>query len=427
MNKLILFFIIIFYSAGFAQEKEIVAYFPQWGVEHQPYFIKNIETSGAADKITVINYAFIIPAPDSSGKIVPTLMNDYYDYIQIYTEENSVDGKADSVTQKLRGHFNQIKRLKAKYPQIRVVVSLGGWTGSIYFSKAARTPESRKLFVEKCIDMFIDGNLPEKNMAGGKGAAKGIFDGFDIDWEFPVSGGAPGIKHHPNDAANLTKLYSLFRTKLDSINPDLLLTAAVPNHHALAKNYNIKQDSKYLDWYLLMTYDYHGSWNDRTGHLTNLYAPADTNENNDIQDSFHKTVKLYRDVYGVPADKIIPGAAFYGRGWKNVEPSGDGKLLNRPGAVADGIYELGFNYYSDLIELIKKGYKLFWDEEAQSPFLYSDEENVFWSLDNERSVRLKTKYARDNDLRGMMFWEISGDDTSGTLVKSIFDALKSGN
>lgn len=419
MHKLLFISFLFFFSPLFCQTQELVAYFPQWGVEHKPYYIKHIESAGSADKITVINYAFIIPTPDSSGKIFPQFMNAYYDYGQSYSAENSIDGKPDDPNQPLRGHFNQLKKLKERHPHIKIVPSFGGWTGSIHFSDAARTKESREYFVDKCIEIFIEGNLPQCNGAGGKGVAKGIFDGFDIDWEFPGEGGIEGIHHDVNDAENLTKLFALFRERLDEIDPDYLLTAAVPGQNERAKFFNIKNDAQYLDWYLLMTYDYRGSWSNRTGHHTNLFtSPKDLSEDG-IHNSFDNTIRLFRDIYGVPSSKIIPGAAFYGRGWKDVTRSENGQLLYQSGRVANGNFENGFNNYKDLIQLVDKGYTFYWDNDAMAPYIYSENEKIFWTFDNKKSIALKAQYADAFNLRGMMFWEITGDDKSGSLVQAL--------
>ncbi|MEW2925285.1 glycosyl hydrolase family 18 protein, partial [Pseudomonas juntendi] len=92
-------------------------------------------------------------------------------------------GSADTWDQPLRGNWNQLKQLKAKYPGMKVLISLGGWTWSRGFSSAAR-PENRQAFVASCIDAYIKGNLPVTDGAGGAGAALGVFDGIDIDWEY---------------------------------------------------------------------------------------------------------------------------------------------------------------------------------------------------------------------------------------------------
>lgn len=419
MNKLLrsLFLIMILATISSAQKKEVVAYFPEWGVNYKPYYVKNIETSGAAEIITVINYAFSEPRPDSLGKIVPVFAYPDYAYTQVYSSDISIDGKADDPSQPLKGHFNQLKKLKQRHPHIRIVVSLGGWSGSVYFSDAALTPESRESFVNDCIDIFIKGNLPLRNGAGGKGVAAGIFDGIDIDWEFPISGGPDGIRHNPNDNDNLTELFKLFRKKLDEIDPKLLLTAALPSPKQTVANFNVSEDMKYLDWFCLMTYDFYGGWSPTTGHHTNLLTSEGENELNENKISLDKTVKLFMNRYGVPAKKLVPGLAFYGRGWKNVETINNG--LFQSGSAAPGKYEEGHNYYSDVINLTGQGYEMFWDESALASWLYNPKEKIFWTFDDVKSVALKTRYSDAYNLKGVMFWDLSGDDDKGTLIKTI--------
>lgn len=401
-------------------KKEIVAYFPEWGVEHQPYYLKHIEEAGSADKFTIMNYAFGVPTPDSTGKVVVLPMSAYYAYEQLYTADMSVDGIADDSTQVLHGQFNQLKKLKSRHPQMRVVVSLGGWLGSVHFSDAALTPESREIFVDSAINLFIKGNIPVEK---GEGAAAGIFDGIDIDWEFPVSDGPPGIKHNENDRENLTELFKLFRNELDKIDANLLLTAAVPAREHQLDNFNLREDQKYLDWILIMSYDFVGSWDTQSGHHTNLYSAEKDSNYFGAESSLDSSVKLLKEKYGVVANKIIPGVAFYGRGWKITFPANNG--LFELGTAAPGIYEDGFDYYRDLIPLIGKNYKAYWDDKVNAPYLFSKQDSIFWTYDNLRSIKLKTNYVLDNDLRGIMFWEITGDDEKGTLVNTIHEIINS--
>jgi len=394
-----------------SQKKEIVAYFPEWGIKYKPYLVKNIENSGAAEIVTVINYAFAEPKLDSTGKVTVDFGYPDFAYQQIYSSEMSIDGIADSINQPLRGHLNQLKKLKARHPNIKILISIGGWLGSKLFSDAALTKESREYFVNECINIFINGNLPLRNGAGGKGVAKGIFDGIDIDWEFPISGGVEGIHHNPNDKDNLTELFRLFRKKLDEINPELMLTSAVPANKPLTDNYNIYYDQRFLNWYNLMTYDFYGGWSSTTGHHTNLYSY------NDLKISLDNTVKLFRDEYGVSANKIIPGIAFYGRGWKDVSNINNGLLQS--GSEAFGLYENGHSYFSELKKLIDSGYVKYWDKDAMAPWIYNHDKKIFWSFDDEQSVVLKTLYSDAHNLRGVMFWDLSGDDENGTLIKAI--------
>ncbi len=420
MLKNIILGILLFVPVISAQKKEIVAYFPEWRVKDaKPYYVKDIETRGSADKITVLNYAFVIPQPDSSGRIIPGFLDAYHAYLQVYSAEMSVDGIADDSTSNLRGQFNQLKKLKERHPDLKIVLSLGGWEGSSYFSDAALNDESREFFVDECIKRFITGDLPVMNGAGGEKAAAGIFDGFDIDWEYPVKGGVEAMHHNPDDNNNLSKLYALFRTKLDSIKPGYLLTAAVPSTEKYGRYYNINYDQQYLDWYNLMTYDYRGGWDTLTGHNSNiLSSPVDTTFNRE-RNSLDKTVHLFNCIYGVSRSKLVPGAAFYGRGWGNVDSLNSG--LGREGSVASGITEEGVNYFADLKKLLDNGFSLYWDIHSMAPFLYNPDTRIFWTFDNEKSIALKTHYVEAYNLRGLMFWEISGDDSAGTLVRIIYD------
>lgn len=412
-------FIFSFYQiVMFAQKKQIVAYFPEWGVPQQHYFVRDIRTAGSAGKITTLIFAFIEPRPDSSGNIVPGFMNPYYDYAETYSSENSIDGLPDDSTQPLRGEFNQLKKLKAMYPDLKILISIGGWTGSGYYSDLALTPESRERFVDDCIDKFISGNLPADSGAGGKGVAAGIFDGFDLDWEFPVSGGNDGTHHNINDKENFSKLILLFRQKLDSVNPGYLLTAAVPADKPNIDNYDLKKDQENLNWFNLMTYDFHGGWDKVAAHHTNLFSsPSDTTDNG-AERSFDKSVKFLLDSLRIESTKIIPGAAFYGKGWKVSDTLNNG--LYQPGSAdAKELTEVS-GTYRELIKLLDKGYQYHWDNTAMAPWLFNPVKKIFWSFDDSKSVALKARYADAYNLGGLMFWEISGDDSAGTLVNSIY-------
>lgn len=407
--KRLLIIIFLFQIVIPAQKKEIVAYYPEWGVRQQHYYVKDVETTGSAGKITVLSYAFVEPGPDTSGHVVAKFMSTYYDYQQTYPGSISVDGIADDSIQPLRGQFNQLKKLKKLHPDLKIIISLGGWTGSIYFSDAALTSASRELFVNDCIDKFIRGNLPKDNNSGGIGTAKGIFDGFDIDWEFPVEGGDTGIHHNPYDKDNFSALIELFRKRLDEINPKLLLTAAIPAGTKDLWKFNLYKDQNTLNWINLMTYDFHGGWDSVTGHHTNLFGG---------QQSFSNTIRYFLDTLKIKSNKIIPGAAFYGHGWKVADTINDG-LFRR--TVANGITGSGFNNYSDLEPLLKKGYEYNWDDSAMAPWLFNPLDSVMVSFDDTKSIALKSQYVNAHNLRGIMFWEISGDDQKGTLVNTIYN------
>ncbi len=400
----------------FAQKREIVAYYSAEDAHHG-YFVKNIKTSGAASKITTLIFAFASPRPDSLGSIVPQI-NSYIDYQQPYTSEMSIDGVADDSTQPLRGQFNQLKKLKAEYPGLKILLSIGGWGGGKYFSDAVCTPMSREIFVDDCINKFIYGDLPVINGAGGNRSAEGIFDGFDIDWEFPVSGGPEGTHNIPEDKENLTKLLELFRKRLDIVNPKLILTEAVPAFNPNLNNYDIKAEAKYLDWFNLMTYDLHGNWNNASAHHTNLLSSPQDTYDNGAELSFNKSVKYFLDSLGISSQRIVPGAAFYGKSWTVIDTVNNG--LYQPAKDTGGVINVLFSSYSNLVKLESEGYNYYWDTLAMAPWLFNPVQKIFWTFDDAKSISLKARYVDAYNLRGLMFWEISGDDSNGTLVNTIF-------
>jgi len=128
---------------------------------------------------------------------------------------------------------------------------------------------------------------------------------------------------------------------------------------------------------------------------------------------------------GVNPDKIVPGASFYGVGWKVRDTDNNG--LFQLGNVAKGISDLGFNDYKDLSSLMKKGYRYYWDNYAMAPWLFNPQDSTIWSFDDPVSVALKTRFVYAHNLRGLMFWEISGDDSIGTLVNTIYSGNMADN
>ena len=425
--------LMIFFAAPMVAQtadKEVVAYFPEWTVHlFQPYHVKDMVDNGSAEKLTVLNYSFVIPAPGPNGDVVCQLDDPDAAYQMEYSDALSVDGEKDSdratMHQNVRGHFNQLRKLKLalkeKNPNLKILIALGGWTGSTWFSDAARTQDSRAAFVASCIDMFIDGNLPNDNNAGGQGAASGIFDGFDIDWEYPITGGDSGVHHNSNDDVNLTALLAEFRRQLDLKETNLLLTIATPASAFRGDNYQIIEDKKHVNWFNLMTYDFHGGWENKTGHLTNLLQSVNDPSSDTFKLSLDNTVRLYTETYQVPYNQLVAGATFYGRGWRNVSSSNNG--LYQSGREAPGIDEDGYNYYKALAPLLDAGYSMYWDASALASWLYSPADGIFWSMDEPQSLALKQRYAEAYGLKGVMTWEITGDDDQGTLLS----ALVSGN
>jgi chitinase len=398
--------------------KEIVGYFIEWGIYGRNYLVKDIVDSGSADKLTVINYAFANAAPVADGgPVVCKLFDEWADYQVPWSAEQSVNGQAVTWPNPILGNFQQLKALKEMYPKVKVLISIGGWTGSKWFSDAALTAESRQAFVKSCVDMFIKGDLPDPEWGGmgGLGAAAGVFDGIDIDWEYPAYPGNPGNIYRPEDTQNFTALLAEFRHQLNEIDPNLMLTIAAPAGEARTK-LNLSEIYPYLDFINLMTYDFHGTWEMQTGFQSNLYLPVA--KPGDI--SVDSVVRYYLGE-SVPPDKLVVGMPFYSHGWTGVTNQNHG-LFQPATSAAPGTWEAGTEDYKVLSASLAAGATTrYWDNHAKAAWLFDG--TSFWTYDDPQTIRYKTACVRHSQLRGVMFWELSGDTAKGELISAIDKGL----
>uniref|UniRef100_A0A8J7VWK0 chitinase n=1 Tax=Coralloluteibacterium stylophorae TaxID=1776034 RepID=A0A8J7VWK0_9GAMM len=401
--------------------KRVIGYYTQWGIYGRDYQVKDIDTSGAAAYLTHINYAFgnVRNNRCEVGVTQPSDPNTgaggdaFADYGKAFQAAESVDGVADTWDQPLRGNWNQLKELKARHPGLKVLISLGGWTWSRGFSEAAK-PANREAFVASCIDAYIHGDLPVTDGAGGPGAAAGVFDGIDIDWEYPAACGLSCGT--PEDRENFTALLAEFRRQLDAVRPGLLLTVAVGAGIDKIEVTDPAQYAPYLDYINVMTYDVHGAWDPVTNHHSALFA-AEGDPSTGVQATYNSdaAIRAFLD-RGVPASKLNLGIGFYGRGWTNVGGANNG--LYQSGSAAPGTYESGIEDYKVLAQL---GWSGFTDADAGAHWIYNG--TTFWSYDDPALILDKMAYVEAMGLGGAFFWEFSGDDADATLVKTIGQGL----
>jgi chitinase len=403
---------------------EVVGYFIEWGIYGRQYFVKNVETSGSAAKLSVINYAFgnVAPASADDPGVVCKLADEWADYQRPWTAEESVDGQEVTWPRPILGNFQQLQALKALHPKLKVSISLGGWTFSKYFSDAALTKASRERFVSSCIDLFIKGNIPDPGWGGmgGPGAAAGVFDGIDLDWEWPGSEGNAGNIIRPEDKQNFTKLAREFRKQLDEYGEetgkDYLLTAFLPaDSGKIDAGFEADEIFDSLDFGTVQGYDLHGTWEPTTNHQSNLFTsnrdPADPRY------SVDKTVKAYVK-RGAPSRDLVVGVPFYSRGWTGVGSASNGLYQSSTGA-APGVWEAGVNDYKVVKALT--GFTRYWDRRAGAARLYDG--STFWTYDDPPVMELKAQYVRKHKLGGLMFWELSGDTPDGELIDAIAGGL----
>jgi chitinase len=410
-------------AAHAADHFKRVGYFTQWGIYHG-YVVKNVDASGQAAKLTHINYAFANVGAD--GKCFEANQagqgDAWADYQRPAPAAEAIDGVADSWGQPLVGNFLQLRKLKAKYPHLKVLLSIGGWTWSKYFSDAALTEQSRQAFVASCVDLFIKGNLPQlpDSPSGGPGVAAGVFDGFDLDWEWPNWPGNAGNVMRPVDRENFTSLLAEFRRQLDTAGRaagrHYQLTAFLPaNPNAIDAGFEAQRIFKYLDFATVQGYDYHGPWEQTTNHQSALTVPAAEPFSPDF------TVVSTVDAWlsrGAPRHEIVVGIPYYGHGWTGV-PNVNHGLFQTAAGPAPGPAEAGSADYRTLAAL--PGFTLYRDDEAGFAWLFDG--TTFWTLDDAVVVAAKTGYIRRHQLGGAMVWSLDGDDPDATLTTALYAGL----
>ncbi|WP_431993971.1 glycoside hydrolase family 18 protein [Streptomyces albogriseolus] len=363
---------------------KVVGYFTEWGTYDRKYYVKNIETSGSADRLTHINYAF---GNVTGGRCA--LGDAYAATDRAYTAEESVDGVADTWDQPLRGTFNQLRKLKEKHPGLKVIWSFGGWTWSGGFGEAAKNPAA---FARSCLDLVEDPRWA------------GVFDGIDIDWEYPNACGATC------DTSGRDAYRELMSALRSTFGPDRLVTAAIPADATDGGKIDAADyagAAQYVDWYNPMTYDFFGGWD--TAGPTAPHSPL-TAYDGIPKAEYNSAATLARLTgLGVPADKLLLGIGFYGRGWTGVTQAEPGGTATGP---APGTYEAGIDDYKVLKDKCPA-------TGTVGGTAYAKCGDQWWSYDTPATVASKTEWKNQRGLGGTFFWELSGDTADGELIKAI--------
>ncbi|MDT0397178.1 MULTISPECIES: glycoside hydrolase family 18 protein [Streptomyces] len=375
-------------AATSAQEaaagSKVIGYFTEWGTYDRKYYVKNIDTSGSAAKLTHINYAF--------GNVTGgtcAIGDSYAATERAYTAAESVDGVADTWDQPLRGTFNELRELKKKHPGLRVLWSFGGWTWSGGFGEAAKNPEA---FARSCYDLVENSKWAD------------VFDGIDIDWEYPNACGATCDTSGRDAFGNLM---SALRT---TFGPDNLVTAAITADATAGGKIDAADyagAARYVDWYNPMTYDFFGAW-DAAGPT----APhsALTSYDGIPKADFHSAATIAKlKGLGVPASKLLLGIGFYGRGWTGVTQSEPGGTATGPAA---GTYEPGIDDYKVLRTTCPA-------TGTVGGTAYAKCGGDWWSYDTPSTIATKMTYKDEQGLGGTFFWELSGDTADGELIRAI--------
>lgn len=295
----------------------------------------------------------------------------------------------------------ELKKVKEKYPKLRTLISVGGWTWSKGFHDAALTEASREKFANTAVKYMLDYS----------------FDGVDIDWEYPGQEGE-GNPNGPEDKHNFTLMLKKVREKLDAQGKAdgkyYELSIATGANETYAENTELDIIQAYLDQINIMTYDYSGDWVSRTAHHTNLY-PSKLAPNDGLASDV--AVKIHKE-YGVPAAKIVLGVAFYGRGFNKVASATNNGLNQSFTGGIETPYSQIKNEY-----LKKAGYTRYWDDAAKAPYIFSATDKVLISYDDPESLKVKCGYVKTNGMGGVMFWEYT-QDADGELLDVLYNEMK---
>jgi chitinase len=364
----------------------LTGYFPQWGLYNDPpYLVKNLATAGGGRMLDQLNYAqgFVT---DHHCSIADPNADLHY----TFSAEQSITGVADDPKAAFRGNLHQIVELKRRYPHLKVILSLEGRPSD--FAQDAQ-PENRNAFVDSCVDLFLKGDLAPSIHAPG------LFDGIDIDWEYP----------HKDDAANYLALLTTFRQRMDALRPGLLLNIAVGTSLGMYEGTDMAAVSKLVDQIGLMTYDFAGPWSGTTGFVAPLRIDHHHN-NGTVEDTVNAYVAA-----GVPASKLLMGIPFYGYGWHMVIEDNNGLFQKGEPIRGDRPYRL--------IEPMIEHSTVYRDAASQAPWLFDGD--IFWTYEDATSIRRKADFAREQHLGGLMIWELGEDTADATLLQSAHNALSS--
>lgn len=419
-----------------APQKILAGFYEEWSIYYADYNLADLESNGSAAKLSHLIYAFGDVSASASNPSTDgcSLADPWADFQTPYLP--GVGGLP--VTGPLYGNFESIVQLKQLHPALKSIISLGGASASAAtaFSTAASSEAGRKALVASCINLFIQGNFGSNGTQNV--TAPGVFDGFNIDWEFPAA----------SDKQNFTLLLSEFRNQLNQLSAETgkqyLLTFDGPAGSQNYTNIQLGAASKLVDFITIDGYNYAGTWESQTNHASPLFdsrQDPDYGQQLDIND----TVTAYLDA-GVSPAKYVMGVPLYGAGWSGVpdvnhglyqqstaasavpNASGVGICTDLSGNTAgcDPLLSPGNATYGTLENLQANGYSTYFDPSRIAAWIYNPSTQTFYSFDDPETAFLKSAYIWlrvPGGLGGAFVWAVKDDDAKGTMVKTLAQGL----
>ncbi|KRD12497.1 glycoside hydrolase [Flavobacterium sp. Root901] len=449
-----LLFLLLFPLLALAQPahgKKVVGYYAQWSIYARDFNVPKIDGS----KLTHLNYSFYgttyDPAHPENTKL--KCLDTYADFEHM---EGGIPWDAP-----VKGNFYDLKKLKEKYPHLKVLISVGGWTKGQDLSPIAASSVARAALAADMANFIV--TYP-------------FIDGFDIDWEYPLSGGTDGTeivngspvppqKYSPDDNKNLVLLLKAMRQAM----PNKLITIAAGNNvrkvaqQYLGPNnrsqYGMTEDiSTYCDYITYFGYDFGGNWYDKTCYNAPLYASGNPNDplyGATQSESLDELTNQYLNVIGFPANKLIMGLPFYGKKFDHVATNSTNGLFvaaprdivpgctnpQNPTGTWDGSGACEKSGSIEICDLVgnpvtnshayldpntmlvtpsaaSAGWVRYFDNTTKVPYLYNATTKEFISYEDKQSMDLKVQYIKSKNLAGGMIWELS-QDTRGSIPNSL--------
>lgn len=377
-------------------------FYVNWAIYGRKHFVTDLPY----DKLTKINYAFA-NINNVTGEVF--LSDEWADIQYQYPGDVAANGT------QLYGNFNQLFKLKQKNRNLKVALSVGGWTYRTNFAPALKSAEGRQKFCTSSLQLIADLGL----------------DAFDIDWEYP---------RNAAEGADLVSTVKLCRQLYDEYaaqyahgyHIDIGISApAGPQHYV---NMPVRELDQYVDNWNLMAFDYQGGgFSNFTGHQSNVYPSRSNPKTTDgwvVEENRYRpfNTKQAIDYYKAnvaDSSRIQLGMPLYGRSFANVvdlsrEKRGLGQQFNGSGT---GTWEAGS---LDLKTLPLNGSKVYTDKETFSSWSWDAAKKEFVSFDTPKIATWKTEYLKHEGLGGAWFWESSGDlpfENPKSNVRTVIKAL----
>ena len=426
--------------------KQIITYFPNWNLEDKPGAEGGEVASIPWDSVTYINHAFfgIVPLVDpeetsfarrDAKKEPRTRFEIASTNIKFDYEDNTPSAVDPSMP---RNHFAEYAVYSEKYPDVNIMISIGGWTKCGYFSEMATTTEGRSSFINSCTAL-ID-KYP-------------WIDGIDIDWEYPggsndgerlpeddMDEGCPIWESGYSDNQNFASLCQGLREAFDTkygVGVKKITACASASTGWTLPNQNWKPIAPYLDYINMMTYDLAGIWDKKTGHASTYQGAAfafiylkekgiDIAKIN-IGTPFYSTVFIIegeidgKHIVGAPITNVkIAGDKFTQKELAQFEAEAVSGYTTK---LEDGKVVMGESFDKD-----GKGWHFAYDVKSKSSYMYNDDENsefykYYLSYESALSLQGKIDAIDKYNIAGIIIWESSEDTVNNARTKQLAESL----